>query len=331
MLRGVNLGGWLVLEKWLTPSLFKNAKATEEYWLCKELGAKARPLLDAHRSSFITENDFMWLKNKGVNAVRIPVGYWIFDDVDTYVGGIECLDWAMEMAEKHDLQVLIDLHAAAGSQNSWDHSGSSGILGWHTKPSNIEQAISVLSRLAGRYKSSGALWGIELLNEPHPDVPLPVLMDYYRRGYAAVRQAAGQGIKVVLSDAFRLSELILALKKDTFTNYVIDTHLYQLFTDRYKAMTYAEHIDVALSEWSSDLAEAQYTAPIIVGEWSAVLPMAATNGLTAPQKDRARQAYGAAQQLVFETTAGGFYWTYKTESDDTWDFRSMVDRGLLRP
>ena len=28
-LRGVNLGGWLVLEKWMTPSLFEGLQATD--------------------------------------------------------------------------------------------------------------------------------------------------------------------------------------------------------------------------------------------------------------------------------------------------------------
>ena len=29
-LRGVNLGGWLVLEKWMTPSVFEGLQATDE-------------------------------------------------------------------------------------------------------------------------------------------------------------------------------------------------------------------------------------------------------------------------------------------------------------
>lgn len=30
MLQGVNLGGWLVLEKWMTPSLFDGTTAADE-------------------------------------------------------------------------------------------------------------------------------------------------------------------------------------------------------------------------------------------------------------------------------------------------------------
>jgi glucan 1,3-beta-glucosidase len=40
-LRGVNLGGWLVLEKWMTPSMFDGLQATDETSYCVELGASA--------------------------------------------------------------------------------------------------------------------------------------------------------------------------------------------------------------------------------------------------------------------------------------------------
>jgi len=40
-LRGVNLDGWLVLEKWMTPSMFDGLQATDETSYCVELGASA--------------------------------------------------------------------------------------------------------------------------------------------------------------------------------------------------------------------------------------------------------------------------------------------------
>lgn len=47
-LRGVNLGGWLVLEKWMTPSLFEGLQAVDETSYCVELGACAEQTLTAH-------------------------------------------------------------------------------------------------------------------------------------------------------------------------------------------------------------------------------------------------------------------------------------------
>ena len=77
-LRGVNLGGWLVLEKWMTPSLFAGLNAEDETSYCVELGAKAIPALHEHWQSFITREDFAWLAGIGINAVRIPIGHWLF-------------------------------------------------------------------------------------------------------------------------------------------------------------------------------------------------------------------------------------------------------------
>src|SRR6267142_1718523 len=73
-LRGVNLGGWLVLEKWMVPDVYRGTDAADEYNLCLTLGDKAQERLDHHRETFITAADFKWIKNCGLNAVRLPVG-----------------------------------------------------------------------------------------------------------------------------------------------------------------------------------------------------------------------------------------------------------------
>ena len=36
-IKGVNLGGWLVLEKWIDEMPFKNTYAEDETWLAREL------------------------------------------------------------------------------------------------------------------------------------------------------------------------------------------------------------------------------------------------------------------------------------------------------
>ena len=63
----------------------------------------------------------------GVNTIRIPVGHWIFGDCPPYVGAIEYLDWAMDMAYEYEIGVLIDFHAAPGCQNGFGNGGISGV------------------------------------------------------------------------------------------------------------------------------------------------------------------------------------------------------------
>ena len=45
-IKGVNLGSWLVLERWMTPEVFKDANgAYDEYTLARKLTAEELPLL----------------------------------------------------------------------------------------------------------------------------------------------------------------------------------------------------------------------------------------------------------------------------------------------
>jgi len=195
-LRGVNLGGWLVLEKWMTPSLFAGLAATDETTWCAELGAAAGPRLRRHWDTFITREDFAWLAAVGINAVRIPLGHWVFGPPYPWhpkygasrhpfvTGGIEVLDRAMGWAGEMGLQVLLDLHAAPGCQNGFDNGGIKDVCEWHTKEEYIAHSVDVLGRLAARYRGHPALFGIEFLNEPRWDVPTGILKDYYRRALA---------------------------------------------------------------------------------------------------------------------------------------------------
>lgn len=58
--RGVNIGGWLVAEPWITPSLFDNTgddRVIDEYTFGKyisDVGSR----LESHWSSFYSESDF---------------------------------------------------------------------------------------------------------------------------------------------------------------------------------------------------------------------------------------------------------------------------------
>ena len=80
--KGVNLGNWLVLEKWMSPSLFDGTTAEDEYYLPTQLSKEVyEARIKIHRSEYITERDFTRIKSMGMDAVRIPVPYFIFGEV----------------------------------------------------------------------------------------------------------------------------------------------------------------------------------------------------------------------------------------------------------
>lgn len=122
--------------------------------------------IKTHRAEFITEGDFVKIAALGFNIVRIPVPYFIFNDLPPFIGCIEELDRAFNWAEANGLKILIDLHTSPYNQNAFDNGRISGVCKWAQHPEEVDFVLSVLMRLAGRYKMRDGLWGIEILNEP---------------------------------------------------------------------------------------------------------------------------------------------------------------------
>ncbi len=328
--RGVNLGGWLVLEKWMTPSLYAgHDDALDEYSLSAAWGGEAEARLKAHRDTFITEADFKWIAGCGLNVVRIPVGYWVLEGDKPFVGAAAKLDWAFQQARKVGLSVLLDLHGAPGSQNGWDHSGRQGALQWHTSKDNIARTVRVIGDLAQRYKSYNNLVGIELLNEPRWDVPLDILKDYYQQAYRAARRHVKSSVAIVIHDGFRPFEWAGFMQEPEYANVLLDTHLYQCYTEEDRKRSASEQIQRAAIDRRKELERAKRQLPTIVGEWSIALDPQSLQGETGFARDVARRAFGDAQLLSYETTNGWIYWTYKLESSSDWNFRDSVERGLL--
>jgi hypothetical protein len=73
--RGVNLGGWLVLESWIVPSLFANngvADGLGEWEFCQQLGpAAAQAALQSHWSSWVQPADIQALAAANVTHVYV--------------------------------------------------------------------------------------------------------------------------------------------------------------------------------------------------------------------------------------------------------------------
>lgn len=166
-INGVNLGNWLVLERWMKPGIFAASGEADEIWLHRATkSAELEALLTRHRDTYITEADFRNIAAHGCNLVRIPVPYFVFGDVPGHPGCTEYLDRAFDWAERTGLKILIDLHTVPGSQNGFDNGGLTGVVRWHRSPRAVAYALDVLVRLARRYRDHAALFGIEVLNEP---------------------------------------------------------------------------------------------------------------------------------------------------------------------
>ena len=43
----------------------------------QNLTAQLRSAIQAHRDTWVTESDFVFMASIGVNCVRLPIGYWV--------------------------------------------------------------------------------------------------------------------------------------------------------------------------------------------------------------------------------------------------------------
>lgn len=358
-IRGVNLGGWLVLEKWMTPSLFEGMEATDETTWCVEQGVTGERVLHKHWNTFITEKDFKWLSKVGINTVRIPVGYWIFGDLSDYpyhrtfdnnskpfvTGGIKILDKAFKWANKHNIKVVIDLHCAPGCQNGFDNGGLMNICEWTSKQEYIGFTVTTLGRLAKRYASNPALYGIEILNEPRWDIPTDLLKGFYTDSYHAIRKwCPSEEVAVIYMDGFRPHTEYdgFMVDDDEYENVMMDYHRYQCFSREEQNKNIYEHTTQSVVDWKVE-ADALINAghKAYCGEWSLGLDLKVVSLWAKPpfnhalesmdefQLNNAMRLYGASQLMAFERLNGWFFWSYKTETTPAWCFRECVERGWL--
>ena len=331
-LRGVNLGGWLVLERWMTPSLFTDLKAEDETHFCLELGDGAEAKLRHHWETFITSEDIQWLHQIGINAVRIPVGYWLFGGVQPYIGASDVLDRMMSELQQNQIQVVLDFHAAPGCQNGEGHGGLQGVCEWHQSEEYIARSLDFLEQLADHYQHYDNLYAIELLNEPRWDIPRELLKEYYIQGYLRIRKhMSPQQVAIAIPDSLWPPHWDDFMKEPEFSNVLVDTHLYQCFTPDMAPLGIGDHLQIAIARRQQEIADFEQQFWTIVGEWSLGLPPGAFQEQDEFSKNLSIRAYGAAQLMSYERCRGWFFWSYKLEPGigSGWNFRECVERGWL--
>ena len=364
-IRGTNLGNWLVLEKWMKPDLFESTHTEDETWLSRKLPAdEFAALIRQHRDTYVTEEDFQFISEHGLNTVRLPVPYFTFGDRPPFVGCVEWIDKAFDWAEKYGLQILLDLHTVPYSQNGYDNGGLTGVCHWYKHPEEVEFALTVLERLAERYGKRPGLFGIEVLNEPiswivymtAPStgkavdkeeakgsgyVPLSFLRDFYTRAYARVRKHMGEEKTVVFHDGFRCTSWNKFFREAKFTNVALDTHPYIFAMENFVPIPRPWVYKLYLAGVMSQIRTAQKDIPVIAGEWCICNKY--TDKVYADQElCAARYREIAKIELdAWRETAGWFYWNYQllrdreAPTDETWkqswDLSRCLKNGWLDP
>lgn len=266
--RGVNIGGWLIIEPFITPSFFDSYSpaygVVDEYTLSKELGeSQAKETIEKHYSSFVTEATFREIRDAGLDHVRIPFGYWaVFpEEGDPYVPQVawRYLLRAIEYARKYGLRVKLDLHSVPGGANGWNHSGRLGPINWLNGTDGDLNGQKTLDLHAGmaeffsqpRYKNIITMYG--LVNEPKMIYLNPEdVVEWTTKAHAVVRKAGYEGY-IIFGDGFRgLDSWQGAF--GSLDKMVLDVHQYVIFNTGQISGTHTAKVKFACLGWSQQMA-----------------------------------------------------------------------------
>ncbi|KAF2267330.1 glycoside hydrolase [Lojkania enalia] len=283
-IRGINVGGWLNLEPFITPSFFESFKGSviDEYTLCTKLGAsKCKESLEKHYSSFVTKQTFVDIRNAGFDHVRIPFGYWI---VTTYEGDpyVAQVSWryllrGIEYARQNGLRVNLDLHGAPGSQNGWNHSGRQGTIGWLNGTDgdlNAQRTIDIHGQLSQffaqpRYRNIVTMYGI--VNEPRMvDLDTDSVVQWTEKAISTIRKNNITGV-LVFGDGFMgLDNWQGRLQEDD--NLLLDVHQYVIFNVDQISLKHTDKLNFACRGWTAQskrsMDKTTGFGPTMCGEWS---------------------------------------------------------------
>lgn len=339
IIRGVNLGNWFLLEKWMAPKLFHNSTdqpfedecaALDEHGLMESLGpTEGRRRMEQHWATWITEDDIIWLARHGINAVRVPLGYWMAYPSPPFVlGQLKYLRLLFQWCERHSVTILLDFHGLKGSQTTNPTSGNCGACGHHqcgeTHVRFLDEQrtnLMVIDKLTSEFSDSPAYLGFSVANEVASTADSKKTMAFYKEAYNIIRRKNEDAL-IVFFATFNPSSYPFS----NFRGVAQDVHIYFGMGFGGPPTVDQEH-----NLHKAKQAVGGLHWPVLVGEWS----LGGSGNPKLPpgpaQMEHFLKRFSQMQLEAYETHClGWFYWSYKTlYPNSTWNFRDMCIAGWL--
>uniref|UniRef100_A0A0W0G5E0 Putative glycoside hydrolase family 5 protein n=1 Tax=Moniliophthora roreri TaxID=221103 RepID=A0A0W0G5E0_MONRR len=184
---GVNLGSWLLVEPWMLPREWQamggedcNPFLTLNIFSGSAL-AQAYPdtvddMMAHHWDTWFNQTDVEKLVELGLNTVRIPLGYWIIEDLVNRTsefyprGGLKALRRGLNDLKNAGIQAILDHHALPGvaAIEQMFAGRCTNVSEFYTAP-NYERALTwtaVMTALSHIDPVFGGVFSIQAVNEP---------------------------------------------------------------------------------------------------------------------------------------------------------------------
>ena len=225
-LRGFGLGGMLHMENFID-GYPANEETMREGLLEVLGGEKYNLFFNNFFESYFTEPDAEYIHSLGLNLLRIPINYHLFeDDLNPGVikeGAFKHLDRVIELCAKHQIYTIIDLHAFPGFQNQHWHSDNPThkALFWKHKDFQ-DRALHLWEVIAEHYKDQPWVAGYDLMNEP-ADPTGKKVFPYYKRLRDAIRKIDPKHILFLEGNTYATD---FDMFKEVWDNVVYTNHDY---------------------------------------------------------------------------------------------------------
>ena len=318
LLRGVNLGGWLLHEPWMSPmdaSGLKDDGAARDV-LTRRFGAAMRDeLIASYQDTYMTERDLDLIAAQRFNVVRLPFWYLNLQEEDgTWrADAFRRIDWLVERAWKRGIYTILDLHGAPGGQSgnlSTGRQRAKDAQDFWKNEVNLRRTEDIWRHIAARYRGHPGIAAYDPINEPMGAPDRDTLWAVYDRLYRAIRAEDPDHIvspevcwsgKVGERHVGWTWEVLPPPAKQGWSNVVYQLHHYEW--DWNNTDKQLRIVDRAVEAWR---AHRDWSVPCLVGEFNCMAP---------------EQAWRHAFEAFTDNGMSWVFWNYKAThgtGSDSW-------------
>ncbi len=308
LLRGLNLGNWLVNEGYMmemqpAADAPHEIKDKLESLIGKENTAH---FFEVYRASYVQERDIDTLFKLGFNHVRLPFHYNLLTPEDSpgvYLEkGFAYIDSTISWCKKRNMYVILDMHCVPGAANAAGHGDSHGAADLWNYTKNQDRLCQIWKYIAKKYESEPTVGGYDLVNESvntddQPDNKL--MRKVFIRVTDSIRTVDKKHIIFIEGNWYGSDFRGLTPTWDN--NMVYSFH-------KYWVPPTTEHLQYLLDIMN------EYNVPLWLGE----------------SGENSNSWYCDLIKILEENNIGWCWWTYKKPNSITSPFRLVFTPGWIR-
>lgn len=201
-IQGINLGNWLNPEGYMFGFNKASSARLIDQAFCEMMGPDfTNQFWKQFKDNYITREDIKYIKQTGMNTIRLPFHYKLFTDED-YMGlstnqdGFQRIDSLVAWCRESKIYLILDMHDAPGGQTGDNIDDSYGYPWLMTSEVSQQKFVEIWKKIAEHYQDEPVILGYDLLNEPIATYFVDedraklnaALEPVYKKAVAAIRQ-----------------------------------------------------------------------------------------------------------------------------------------------